>query len=115
LVKKDGLHKAFHVGGTSSCRQHIRRHYALYSERCEEAGIKENHWAVPQNVWRERQADKNEKLKTGKHQLSLDGVFVKTGPPKVFLRQDILETVARFVVSDDQVSVESFKMFESVY
>ncbi|KAF9230185.1 hypothetical protein BU15DRAFT_57513 [Melanogaster broomeanus] len=32
FVAKNGKRKAFHVGGNSSCRQHIHGHYELYCE-----------------------------------------------------------------------------------
>ncbi|KIK78170.1 hypothetical protein PAXRUDRAFT_90381, partial [Paxillus rubicundulus Ve08.2h10] len=47
FVAKNGKRKAFHVGGNSSCRQHIRGHYELYCEQCTEEKIEENHHAIP--------------------------------------------------------------------
>ncbi|KAF9222251.1 hypothetical protein BS17DRAFT_669368, partial [Gyrodon lividus] len=55
FVAKNGKRKAFHVGGNSSCRQHIRGHYELYRERCAEEKIEENHHAIPRDVLNELQ------------------------------------------------------------
>ncbi|KAI0278182.1 hypothetical protein BC826DRAFT_874247, partial [Russula brevipes] len=55
FIKKSGPRKAFHTGGNSSCRQHLRQHYEIYQNRCKEANILEHHWAVPRTIWRERQ------------------------------------------------------------
>jgi hypothetical protein len=104
LVSKHGLRKVFHVGGMSLCRQHLCSHYALYSKRCQEAGIEENHWAVPRNVWREQEAEKKGLKAKRLLQTKLDGVFKVAGAPIEFTRQNLLEAVAKFVVCDDQVS-----------
>ncbi|KIM50331.1 hypothetical protein SCLCIDRAFT_145794, partial [Scleroderma citrinum Foug A] len=49
LLRK-GKRKAFHMGGNSSCQQHIWIHYSIYQARCAEHGIKENHYTVPHEV-----------------------------------------------------------------
>ena len=67
--------KAFFTGGNSSCQAHIRSHYPLYQQRCKEQNIPENHYAIPQEIWRQMKA---EKLKPkGKQQVKLDGILVK--------------------------------------
>ncbi|KAF8190134.1 hypothetical protein BJ912DRAFT_1022250 [Pholiota molesta] len=62
FLKIHGKRKAFHKGGNSSCRLHIRQHYDIYSEKCEQAGIPINHWAIPREIWKvmeeEREAEK---------------------------------------------------------
>ncbi|KAG2104746.1 uncharacterized protein F5147DRAFT_537005, partial [Suillus discolor] len=46
-VEKHGCRKMFHVGSNSSCRQHIRGHYAVYKQKCMALKIPENHHAIP--------------------------------------------------------------------
>ena len=46
FVQKYGKRKAFHLGGNSSCRQHIRIHYKEYQQCCAEGNIPENDHAV---------------------------------------------------------------------
>ena len=99
FTKKYGKRKAFHLGSNSSCRQHIRGHYALYKERCAEQQLKEHHHAVPRDIARARLETKKQE-KAG--QLTLDGVYKKEAV-KVFLREEVLKAVAEFVVCDDQV------------
>ncbi|KIM55593.1 hypothetical protein SCLCIDRAFT_85934, partial [Scleroderma citrinum Foug A] len=50
FVQKYGKRKAFHLGGNSSCRQHIRIHYKEYQQRCAEGNIPENDHAVPHEI-----------------------------------------------------------------
>ncbi|KAH9000751.1 hypothetical protein EDB83DRAFT_2324577 [Lactarius deliciosus] len=47
--------KAFHMGSNSSCCVHIWQHYELYKQRCKDKNIPENHYAVPQVIWKELQ------------------------------------------------------------
>jgi hypothetical protein len=99
FLEKSGKRKAFHMGSNSSCRQHIRQHYEIYKSRCKEAKIPEHHWAIPRNIWREKQA------KTGK-QGNLDGVVVKLqGGPQTFTREGLRHAVCQFIACDDQVSI----------
>ncbi|KAF8181780.1 hypothetical protein BJ912DRAFT_1023504 [Pholiota molesta] len=58
FVKLSGMRKAFHKGGNSSCRTHIRQHYDLYKERCAKDSIPMNHWAIPRPIWNEMEAEK---------------------------------------------------------
>jgi hypothetical protein len=97
-VIKGGLRKAFHVGGNSSCRAHIRQHYELYQQRCKDGNIPENHHAVPRHIWRER----NER-KEGKIQVKLDGMIERGQGPKEFTRKSVLHAVTQFACND-QVS-----------
>lgn len=99
LLKK-GKRKAFHVGGNSSCQQHICGHYSVYQAKYAEQGIKENHHAVPCEVKSGRMEAK--KLKRSGQQ-TLDAMM-KTPWAKEFLRENILKSVAEFVVCDNQVS-----------
>ena len=99
---KCGKRKAFFMGGNSTCRQHICCHYKVYKERCEAQKISENHHAIPRNVLAERRAAK----KKGMGQMTLDGQFPKAmgSGTRAFSREDVLKSVAEFVVCDDQVS-----------
>ncbi|RDB17308.1 hypothetical protein Hypma_001668 [Hypsizygus marmoreus] len=63
FVAKHGKRKAFFTGGNSSCRQHIRQHYDLYKKKCSDANVPENHWAIPQQLWREMEEDVAQKKK----------------------------------------------------
>ncbi|KIK81829.1 hypothetical protein PAXRUDRAFT_155174, partial [Paxillus rubicundulus Ve08.2h10] len=47
FVVKNGKRKAFHVGGNSSCCQHICGHYELYCEWCAGEKIEGNDNAIP--------------------------------------------------------------------
>ncbi|KIJ89855.1 hypothetical protein K443DRAFT_36633, partial [Laccaria amethystina LaAM-08-1] len=58
FVKKSGMRKAFHTGSNSSCRQHIRQHYAIYQERCKAANILEHHWAIPRIIWKKMEDER---------------------------------------------------------
>ena len=58
---KRWLHRIFHVGSNSSCRQHIRGHYKVYQERCKEENLYENQHAVPRDLLRAREKEKREK------------------------------------------------------
>jgi hypothetical protein len=99
-IRKNGRRKAFHIGSNSSCRQHIRGHYALYKERCAELNLKENHHAIPRDIVRAK-AEERKQRKDG--QQKLDGIVQKASQPAEFSREGILEAVAKFVVCDDQV------------
>ncbi|KAH9034562.1 hypothetical protein EDB85DRAFT_1813632, partial [Lactarius pseudohatsudake] len=41
------LRKSFFTGSNSTCRQHIRQHYEMYSQQCKENGIMESEQCVP--------------------------------------------------------------------
>jgi hypothetical protein len=98
ITKSKGLHKAFFCGSNTSCRQHIHQHYPIYQQRCSEQGLQENYQAVPPHILKEQEEVK----KPGK-QLKLDGVF-KGKRLTEFWQEGILESVAKFVACDDQVS-----------
>jgi len=99
-MKKQGKHKAFHLGSNSSCQQHIHGHYSLYKEQCAEQNLEVHHYAVPWEILRKRV-----KLEKGgrEGQHTLNVVFIKP-KPKEFSREGVLKAVAEFVVCDDQVS-----------
>lgn len=98
FVGKWGLRKAFHIGGNSSCRQHLRQHWQLYEKMCKENSIPVNHWAVPRGIWREKKAEK-----VGEPtEQSIIG-FEKITGPREFTREGVLEAVAKLIATDDQV------------
>lgn len=99
LKSKGGIRKAFFCGSNTTCRQHIRQHYPIYQQRCEEKGLQENYRAVPPHILRER-----EEAKKPSKQLKLDGVFKPGKRATEFSKDEILESVVKFVACDDQVS-----------
>jgi hypothetical protein len=101
FIKKNGKRKAFHTGGNSSCRQHIRQHYEIYKQRCKEGKIPEHHWAIPRPIWNKMQ-DEKRGIKT-ERQGTLDGLLIKKTEPLVFSRENVLHSVTQFVAVDDQV------------
>ncbi|EDR01052.1 uncharacterized protein LACBIDRAFT_312616 [Laccaria bicolor S238N-H82] len=61
FVKAHGKCKAFHKGGNSSCRAHIRQHFDLYKQKCEKEDIPMSHWAIPHNIWKTMEEEKEAK------------------------------------------------------
>ena len=104
FVAKHGRRKCFHLGGNSSCRTHIRSHYDVYKDRCEAENITVNHRAIPREIWKAMEAAK--KAKKGK-QGTLQ--FTKVQGPQEFTREGVLQSVAKFIVCDDQVEVTTKK------
>ena len=96
--KLKGLRKAFFCGSNTSCRQHIRQHYAVYQEWCREQNLTENQRAIPPHILKEREA-----AKSPKKQMKLDDVVIKVKPPTEYSRDGILEAVAKLIACDDQV------------
>ena len=106
----NGKRKAFHKGGNSSCRQHIRKHYEVYKALCEKGGIPINHHAIPRDVWKEMEKENKEKKtvrKPKQQQLQLEGV---TGPCE-FTRAGMLHAVTKLIATNTQVCGE--KVIES--
>ena len=101
FIEKEGKWKAFHTGGNSSCRAHIRQHYKLYQERCKEANIPEQHWAIPRAIWNGMEEEQRRKKAPG--QGTLDFVVMKLVGPQVFTRENLLHAVTQFVTINDQV------------
>ena len=106
FIKLYGKRRAFHKGGNSSGRVHIRQHYELYAERCEKAGIPQNHWAIPRDIWNameeEKEAEKRGRVTKKKQQQALDFKIV-TGP-REFTRSGVLHAVASLIATNNQVS-----------
>jgi len=100
--------KAFFVGGNSGCRVHIRSHFPIYKERCEAAGIKLHHHALPRKLFRAMKEEEAATEKGGaKQQSTLDNVVVKEKKLE-FSRDELVREVAKFIACDDQVHPISF-------
>jgi hypothetical protein len=104
-VKAYGKRKAFHKGGNSSCRAHIRQHYELYKQKCEEGNILINHWAIPHDIWKvmeeEKEAEKQGRLTKKQQQQTLD--FKTVTGPREFTRA-ALHAVTKLIATNNQVS-----------
>ena len=58
FIKAHGKCKAFHKGGNLSCCTHICQHYKLYAQKCEKTNILMHHWAIPHDIWRVMEEEK---------------------------------------------------------
>ena len=58
FIKSNGKRKAFHQGGNSSRRFHIRQHFKVYEEKCKQADIPVNHWAILRHLWKAMEDEK---------------------------------------------------------
>lgn len=95
IVDAAVLRKCFLTGGNSTLRQHCRKHYEIYKEKCEEANVPVNHHAIPPKLLRALAGDKS--------QTKLDKMVFKR--PETFTREGLLHTIAQFVACDDQVRI----------
>ena len=98
IIKLHGKQRTFHKGGNSSCRLHLRQHYKLYKEKCEEADIPLNHWAIPRDIWRGM-----EEKRLGKTKAQQVLAFEMVTGPREFTRPNVLEAVAKLIASNNQV------------
>ena len=106
-MKKNGLRKAFDVGSNSSCCQHIRSHFDLYKEQCEEKKLKVHHHAMPpEMVQVQNQAKKQKKL---------DGMLPTRKVEREFSWERVLEAVAEFIVCDGQVGCRGSQAAKLAY
>ena len=96
---KGGKRSAFFTGGNSTCRAHIRCHYKVYKERCQEKEIPENHHAIPREILKQMEEEKSK----GKKQVKINNILEKSTGPREFTREGVLHAVAQFVACDDQV------------
>lgn len=105
FVKVHGKRKAFHKGGNSSCRVHVRQHYVLYKEKCEKGKIPINHWAIPREIWKvmeeERVAEERGRLTNKMKQQQLD--FKTVTGPREFTRAGVLQAVTELIATNNQV------------
>ena len=105
FIEKEGKQKAFHTGGNSSCHAHIRQHYILYQERCKEANIPEQHWAILCPIWNGMEEARRHKKVP--RQGTLDSSVTRLVGPQVFTHENLLHMVTQFVTIDDQVRLTS--------
>jgi hypothetical protein len=101
------MRKALHKGGNSSCRAHIRQHYEIYKEKCEKANVPVNHWAIPREIWKIME-DEKEEAKRGHSskkaiQQELNFQVVK-GPYTEFTRAGTLHEITKLIAVNNQVS-----------
>lgn len=102
-----GKRKAFHKGGNSSCRAHLRQHYDLYKEKCEKANVPVNHWAIPRETWKAMEAEKEDEKrgrlskKGTQQELSFQ---VVNGAYTEFTRAGTLHAVTKLTAVNNQVS-----------
>jgi hypothetical protein len=106
FIKSQGKRKAFHKGGNSSCRAHIRQHYQLYNQKCEEINVPVHHWAIPRDIWRvmeeEKDAEKRGHLTEKQKQQKLRFETV-TGPCE-FTRAGVLHAITKLIATNNEVS-----------
>jgi hypothetical protein len=97
------MRKAFHKGGNSSNRFHIRQHYEIYKERCEKEKIPLNHWAIPPNIVKAKKAAEMAAqgvTAQGQQQLTFKPMI----GPREFTRAGTLHAVANLIATNNQVS-----------
>lgn len=106
FLKLHGKRKAFHRGSNSSCRLHLRQHYNLYKEKCEADNIPINHWAIPREIWRVMEAEKDDEKRgrstKKKEQQTLD--FKGVTGPREFTRAGVLSAATKLIATNNQVS-----------
>jgi hypothetical protein len=99
LIRTKSLHKAFLIGGNSTCRYHIRQHYEYYSKRCKEEGIEERERCVPPEILKARKSTSKVTMVQSKLNITAGAELA----PKQFSREGTLRAVTQFVSCDDQV------------
>ena len=104
FIKKHGKRKAFHIGGNSSGRQHIRQHYTEYQTRCKEENVPEHHWAIPRPIWKKMEEERRGGVKGARQGTLTQHLVGKPSAPPVFTRENVLHLVTQFVAIDDQAS-----------
>lgn len=83
---------------------HIRQHYELYTQKCQEANLPVHHWAIRRDIWKvmeeEKAAKKEGRLMQQQQHLSFPTV---TGP-REFTRAGVLHAVTKLIATNSQVS-----------
>jgi len=79
----------------------VVQHYKLYQERCNEANIPEQHWAIPHAIW--NGMEEEQRCKKAPGQGMLDSLVMKLVGPQVCTHENLLHVVTQFVTVDDQV------------
>jgi hypothetical protein len=59
-MKLNGMQKAFHKRGNSSCHFHIRQHYKIYKKKCNDANIPVSHLAILRPVCKAMEEEKED-------------------------------------------------------
>ncbi len=96
-VQEVGLRKCFLTGGNSTLRQHCRKHYEIYKQRCEESNIPLNDRAIPPQILKKK--DKGKLTK----QMTIDNMLDKgVARRQEFSKEAILRAASQFVACDDQ-------------
>ena len=98
----NNLRKAFHVGGNSSLRTHIRQHYESYLQRCNDAKIESHHHAMPRPLWKKKQLEEEKGT-----QKKIDGMLQPKKRAE-FDRSKVLDLVSKFIACGDQVSTYGY-------
>jgi len=115
FTKLNGKRKAFHKGGNSSCRFHIRQHYKVYKKKCDDADIPIAHWAIPRPIWKAMEEAKEEEKRgpstKKKTQQLLD--FKSVTGPREFTRARTLEAVTKLIATNNQVCVSALHSWKS--
>ena len=104
MIKKHGKLAGFFRGGNSTCHTHIRKHYNLYSQKCEEQGIEENKCCVPPNIARAREKTAGGK---GMIQMQLDTMLTVDKSQNEFSHEAILKAVTQLIACTDMGSIYS--------
>jgi hypothetical protein len=85
---------------------HIRQHYELYVEKCEKANAPIHHWAIPRDIWRameeDKEAEKQGRLTKKQQQQQLS--FQTVTGPREFTRAGVLHAVTKLIATNNQVS-----------
>jgi len=106
FIAKYGKRKAFHKGGNSSCRVHIRQHYSIYKTKCEKEGIAMKPWAIPRPIWKTMQealdVAKRGEPTTKKQQQQLQ--FLTVTGTREFTRAGTLHAITKLIATNNQVN-----------
>ena len=82
-------------------------HFKLYKERCDKADIPMAHWAIPWDIWKameeEKEIEKRGHMMKKKGQQLLD--FKSVVGPRESTRARVLELVAKLIATNNQVRV----------
>lgn len=99
---------AFKLGGNSSCRQHIRSHYAEYLKRCAEEGCTPQEHCMPRDLLKKKklqEAIAAGKKKKAAAQGTLDTVVTKRDLPGPFKTKNTILAIAQYFACKDIVSL----------
>lgn len=96
---KHGKLKAFYINSNSSYHQHIQSHYKLYKAQYTERGISEHHHALLRELLKVKEEAKKRNSQPG-----IDEMLRRGHKRQEFSRDDVMRTIAEFIVCDNQVS-----------